>query len=184
VAQLGANNDRFVWNPGDGSDMVEGEEGLDSLEFTGNRAAENLDVAANGSRVRFTRDIANIVMDLDDVEQLALRARGGADNITVNDLTGTDLANADIDLSATTGGGDLQADTITALGTSAADLVTVGTSFPQVVTNGLPAQLRISGSEQVRDRLHINTLGGDDLVNVALPARALIATSADLGADG
>jgi hypothetical protein len=184
VAQLGANDDRLVWDPGDGSDRVVGQEGIDSLDFTGNRAAENFDVAANGSRVRFTRDIANVVMDLDDLERLALRARGGADSITVNDLTGTDLANADIDLSATTGGGDLQADTITALGTSAADLVTVDSSFPQVVTNGLPAQLRIAGSEAVRDRLQINTLGGDDLVEVAIAVRALIATSADLGADG
>jgi hypothetical protein len=184
VAELGANDDRLIWDPGDGSDRVEGQDGLDSLEFNGNRAAENFDVAANGSRVRLTRDIANVVMDLDDVERLALRARGGADDIIVNDLTGTDLANTDIDLSAPTGGGDLQADTITALGTSAADLVTVVTSFPEVVTNGLPAQLRIAGSEAVRDLLQINTLGGDDLVKVAIPVRALIRTSADLGADG
>jgi RTX calcium-binding nonapeptide repeat (4 copies) len=183
VAQLGAGDDLVWWNPRDGSDMVEGQEGLDSLEVTGNREAENIDVAANGSRVRLTRDIANVVMDLDDVERLALRARGGADSITVNDLTGTGLANVDIDLFAPMGGGDLQADTITALGTDAADLVTVNSTSREVVTNGLPAQLRIAGSEQVRDQLHISTLGGDDLVQVALAVRALIRTSADLGAD-
>jgi hypothetical protein len=30
-------------------------------------------------------------MDLNDVEQVDFHALGGADNITVNDLTGTDL---------------------------------------------------------------------------------------------
>ena len=34
-----------------------------------------------GSRVRFTRNIANIVMDLDDVDRLAAHVLGGADNI-------------------------------------------------------------------------------------------------------
>ena len=32
-----------------------------------------------------------MTMDFDDVEALALRVLGGADTVTVNDLTGTDL---------------------------------------------------------------------------------------------
>src|SRR5215216_2378149 len=35
VALLGADDDRFVWNPGDGSDTVEGQTGVDSLIFNG-----------------------------------------------------------------------------------------------------------------------------------------------------
>ena len=31
VALLGAGNDTFVWNPGDGSDTVEGQAGNDTL---------------------------------------------------------------------------------------------------------------------------------------------------------
>ena len=34
---------------------------------------------------------ANITMDLDDVETIAVRALGGADNLVVNDLSGTDV---------------------------------------------------------------------------------------------
>ena len=37
-------------------------------------------------RVRFTRNLGTIVMDLDDVENLDLNALGGTDTFTVNDL--------------------------------------------------------------------------------------------------
>ena len=40
--------------------------------------------------MRFTRDVANITMDLNDVEHIDFNALGGADTITVNDLTGTE----------------------------------------------------------------------------------------------
>ena len=41
--------------------------------------------------MRFFRDIANVTMDLNDVEGINFKALGGADNIVVNDLSGTDL---------------------------------------------------------------------------------------------
>ena len=45
-------------------------------DFNGANIGELFDVSANGGRVRFTRNIAAIVMDLDDIEQLdAARAR-------------------------------------------------------------------------------------------------------------
>ena len=37
-------------------------------------------------------------MDLDDVERISFHALGGADNITIGDLSGTDMARIDIDL--------------------------------------------------------------------------------------
>src|SRR5215472_2105345 len=70
VAQLGAGDDTFVWNPGDGSDTVEGQAGNDTLQFNGANVAEKVNITANGSRVRFTRDVANIVMDLNGIEQI------------------------------------------------------------------------------------------------------------------
>jgi hypothetical protein len=66
-----------------------------------------MDVSANGSRVRLFRDVAAVTMDLNGLERLELNALGGADTITVNDLTGTDLKATAIDLAAT-GGGDAQ----------------------------------------------------------------------------
>ena len=61
-------------------------------------ASESIDIAANGSRVRFFRDVANITMDVDDTERVDLRALGGIDNTVVNDLSATDVKNIVLDL--------------------------------------------------------------------------------------
>src|SRR5690606_19518541 len=84
VVFLGAGDDVFQWDPGDGSDTVEGQAGHDTLQFNGSGANETMDVSANGSRVRFTRNVGNIVMDLDDVEAVEVRMLGGADVFIVN----------------------------------------------------------------------------------------------------
>ena len=68
--------------------------------FNGANIDENIDISANGSRVRLFRDVGNVTMDLDGVENIQLNALGGADTITVNDLTGTDVKQVAIDLSA------------------------------------------------------------------------------------
>src|SRR3954467_6791394 len=85
TALLGAGDDVFQWDPGDGSDIVEGQDGADKMLFNGANLAERMDVSANGGRVRFTRDVAAIVMDLNDVETVDVRALGGVDTLTVND---------------------------------------------------------------------------------------------------
>src|SRR4029078_8235522 len=82
-------DDTFQWDPGDGSDIVEGQDGTDSMAFNGANIAEKMEASANGQRVRFTRDIGNIVMDLNDVETINVKALGGVDAVTVDDLTGT-----------------------------------------------------------------------------------------------
>ena len=87
----GAGDDVFQWDPGDGSDTVEGQAGNDRMLFNGANINENIDISANGGRVRFTRNVGNIVMDLNGVEGINFNALGGADTITVNDLSGTDL---------------------------------------------------------------------------------------------
>jgi Ca2+-binding RTX toxin-like protein len=89
VAFLGSGNDTFVWNPGDGSDAVEGEGGTDTLIFNGANVNENIDISANSSRTRLFRDVGNVTMDLNSVEHMQVRALGGADTITVDDLSGT-----------------------------------------------------------------------------------------------
>src|SRR5215218_5773394 len=87
TAFLGAGDDVFRWDPGDGSDTVEGQAGFDTLDFFGSNAAENIDIAANGGRVRFFRDVAAITMDLNDVDSIEFHALGGVDAITVRDLS-------------------------------------------------------------------------------------------------
>ena len=78
----------FQWDPGDGNDTVEGQDGTDTLLFFGSNASENINIFANGGRALFFRDVANVTMDLNDVERIDFRALGGADNIVVGDLSG------------------------------------------------------------------------------------------------
>ena len=48
-AWLGAGADIFRWDPGDGSDIVEGEFGFDTLDFNGADVAEKMSLSPNGS---------------------------------------------------------------------------------------------------------------------------------------
>jgi len=95
----------------------------DTLDFNGAGVDEKMSLSPIGERSLFVRDVATIRMDMDGVEQLDLTALGGADTVTVDDMTGTDLQQADIDLSAPTGGGDGQPDAVTV--NAALDLVGV-----------------------------------------------------------
>src|SRR5262249_56753189 len=106
-------DDTFVWNPGDGSDTVEGQAGTDTLRFNGANIDEKIDISANGSRARLTRDVGTVTMDLNGVEHIAVNARGNAHTVTVNDLTATGVNQIAIDLGAQPGSprGDGAADT-------------------------------------------------------------------------
>src|SRR5262249_47315300 len=64
----GAGDDVFTWDPGDGSDVIEGQGGHDTMQFTGANVDEHIDISANGRRVRFFRDIGKVTMDLNGVE--------------------------------------------------------------------------------------------------------------------
>ncbi len=121
TAFMGAGNDVFQWDPGDGNDTIEGQDGTDRMLFFGSNASENINIVANGGRVLFTRDVANVTMDLNDVENIEFRALGGADNVVVGDLSGTDAARIDLDLRGPNGGGDGAADSVTVNGTKGAD---------------------------------------------------------------
>jgi Ca2+-binding RTX toxin-like protein len=184
VAELGGGTDTFTWNPGDGSDTVEGQDGNDTVDFNGSNAGEKIDVSANGPRVRLSRDIAAVTMDMNGVEALKMNALGSADTITVNDLTGTGLKTAAIDLSGIpgTGVGDGVADTVVENGTAGPDVVHVVRVGGQVQTFGLVPRLTISGSDPGLDTLAVNTLDGADTVSVAPDVSTLINPVVDLGA--
>ena len=87
-------------------------------------------------------------MDVDDTERVDLRTLGGADNVVVNNLTGTDVTETDIDLAAAIGGaaGDGAADTITVNGTNGVDNVAVAANAGVVDVTGLFTAVGISHS--------------------------------------
>jgi Ca2+-binding RTX toxin-like protein len=165
VALQGAGNDVFQWNPGDANDTIEGQDGVDTMVFFGANIGENIDIAANGGRVRFFRDVANVTMDLDDVEGIDFRALGGADNVVVGDLTGTDLTQAGLDLRGPNGEGDGAADTITVNGTQGAETFGAAGGAGGINVFGLHTAVNVFFQEQANDRLTLNGLGGDDVVN-------------------
>jgi Ca2+-binding RTX toxin-like protein len=181
TAKLGAGDDHFQWDPGDGSDSVEGQGGADTMDFNGSNAPEQIDVSANAGRVRLFRNVAAITMDFDGIEALAVRALGGVDQITVGDLTGTDLKAASVNLAGFDGLGDATQDTVIVNGRDKADHVHVTRSGDSVVVGGLPATTTISGSELLNDTLRVNTLGGKDDVTVDPDAELLISPVIDLG---
>ncbi|HKP17295.1 MAG TPA: calcium-binding protein [Gaiellaceae bacterium] len=182
-ALLGTGADRFQWDPGDGSDVVEGQGGVDQLDFNGSNIGENLSLTPNGRRVRLSRDIGGVTMDFDGIEQANLRMLGGADAVTVDSLAGTVLKTVAVDLSAFGGGGDGSADTVTANGTSGRDVVQVTRSGAEVSAVGLPALIRVVGSEPALDTLRLQTLAGDDDVTVAPDVQDAIGVQVDLATD-
>src|SRR5262249_9995096 len=183
-AFLGAGDDTFQWDPGDGNDVVEGQAGIDTLLFNGSAIGETIDISANGEHVRLTRNIGTITMDLNGVETIEVKARGGTDNITVNDLSGTDTTKVNIDLAGVPGTdqGDGQLDTVTVAGTAGGDSIEVLGAGNDLTVIGLAALVSISNSDGVGDRLTIKAGGGDDVISAATLLADVVSLTIDGGA--
>ena len=114
------------------------------------------------------------------MESIDFNALGGADKIVVNDLSGTDVTEVNINLAGANGLGDGAADTIIINATNGDDVVLVVGDNGSVSVFGLATQINITGFEAANDRIVINTLGGDDVVE----ASGLGAGSIQLTANG
>ena len=167
AAFLGNGNDTFVWDPGEGSDTIEGQNGTDTMIFNGADLAEQVDLSANGSRLRFFRDRGNITMDTSGVERVDFNALGGADIVTVNDLTGTDVRTVNVDLAGTLGGasGDNEIDQVVVNATNGDDTIKVNGDADGVKVKGLVPTVNVVHADIGSDQLDINTLAGTDTVN-------------------
>ena len=176
TAFVGAGDDTFVWDPGDGSDTVEGQDGADRMLFNGANAAEHIDLSANGNRLKFFRDVGNITMDTAGVERVDCNALRGADVVTVNDLSGTDVNIVNVDLAGALGGvtGDGQADRIVVNATNRDDAIDASGDANVVKVSGLAPTIEILHAEVANDQLEINTLAGTDTVEtIGLTAGAI-----------
>jgi Ca2+-binding RTX toxin-like protein len=176
TASLGAGSDTFVWLPGEGSDTVDGQGGIDTMQFVGASGAEQMDLSANGNRFKLFRTQGNVTMDTVGLERVVVDALGGADTLTVHDLTGTDVGQVDLDL----GGADGAADQVFVDGTNGADNIAVSGGNGSATVSGLAATVDITGSEPANDSLEIDALDGNDTVD----ASGLAATTAKLTING
>jgi Ca2+-binding RTX toxin-like protein len=184
VGFLGAGNDVFQWDPGDGSDIVEGQAGVDKMLFNGSAGDEIFEASANGGRVRFTRNLGNIVMDLNDTERIDLNALGGIDRVTVNDLSGTDVTAIANNLAGVIGGnaGDGAADNVVVANSNDEDVIAVTGQGAHLQVAGLAPAVSVTNAEPGSDRLTVSALNGDDVVDAsAVPAGSMLLT---LNGDG
>jgi Ca2+-binding RTX toxin-like protein len=179
LALLGAGDDTFVWDPGDGSDTVEGQDGTDTMPFNGANGGEQVDLSANGHRLRFFRTQGNITMDTAGVETVDFNALGGTDTVTVNDLTATDVKTVNTDLAATLSGnaGDRQIDSVIVNATNANDAIETAGKTGSARVSGLAARVNVANADPASDTLAINARDGDDIIDGAqVPADSTVLT--------
>ena len=185
TALMGAGDDTFVWNPGDDNDTLEGQDGFDTMLFNGANIAENIDISANGGRVLFTRDIANVVdgpqrrrghrlqragRRRHDRRQRPVRHRRHRGQPQPRGALGGAGDGAAGHASSST------APTATTWSWSSA-------TRPACRCSGLAAQVNITGAEAANDRIVINGLAGDDVIEASGLAAGAIQLTAD-GGDG
>jgi Ca2+-binding RTX toxin-like protein len=165
TAYLGEGNDTFRWDNGEGSDVIEGQQGTDTLLFNGAAVAENVTLSANGGRLTFFRVQGNVTMDTNDVEIVDDNAIGGADSVTVNDLTGTDVTQTNLDLAGAFGGtaGDGAVDSVVVNGTNGDDNIAINGNGSGADVTGLATTVSVKHAEPT-DTLSVNTLAGTDHV--------------------
>jgi Ca2+-binding RTX toxin-like protein len=181
IAHLGAGNDRFIWNQGEGSDSVDGGNGFDTLEFNGAALAENTTISANGEQATLFRDLGAITMHLNSIERIELTPLGGADNTTVNDLSGTGVKEVAIDLGVSGGVGDGQTDSVTVNGTRGENHINVTASGTMLTVSGLSEQVTIDHGETA-DLLLVNGGAGNDTIDASTLPAATMALTLDGGA--
>jgi hypothetical protein len=157
LVRMGRDFDRFSWAPGDGDDRVDGGGSHDSIFVTGSADAETFDVARNGPGVRFTRDVGNTALDLDDVEEIDTIAFGGADRFRVGELrhTGVDLVDVSLAGSFGTADGDKTADRVEIDGDAPATVTGKTVVSGAVTVTGLAAKLQITHSDGLLDTLAV-----------------------------
>ena len=167
TVSLGAGDDSFTWDPGEQSDTVDAGAGNDRFQFNGANIAEQFHLSAAGNRLELTRDVGAITMDTSGFEQLGLRALGGADTVTVDDVTKTTLDALDLDLGSSVGGGDGGADAVIVAGTDRKNNVSVTGADGSATVSGLAEKVNVTNAEAANDTLAVETFGGADTIDVS-----------------
>ena len=167
-ADLGDGDDSFRWDPGEGSDVIEGQDGTDTMVFNGAGVIDTVTMAANGKQLLFLRQPGNVRMDTDGVEVVDFNALGAADSITVNDLTGTDVTQTNLDLAETLGGAapDNAIDNVVVNGTDGVDSIDIASNGSSADVTGLATAVSVEHASTI-DVLSVNTLAGDDGVDTS-----------------
>jgi hypothetical protein len=179
---LGSGDDVAGWDPGEGNDVVLGQSGRDTLVFNGANGDEQMRLFREGDGAVFFRTQGNIRMDLDSVEKVRVASFGGVDTVTVEDLAGSGVTTAEVDLGAVGGGADARTDTVVVNGSDRREYISVAARDGAITVAGLAARTVVTGAEPT-DNLQVNALGGFDRINVGNGVTDLITLAFDLGGD-
>ena len=123
--------------------------------------------------------MGNVILDLNGVETLDVAALGGADAVTVSDLSGTDVKRVNVDLAAAGGTPDGAADAVSVNGTDQNDVIKLTTDGTAVVVSRLHARVGIDHGETI-DTINVQGGAGDDRID----ASGVIAAGPTLVLDG
>jgi hypothetical protein len=171
---LGDGNDRFISElnafVGFRSDTVDGGAGRDSLQMNGTFASEGLNLAADAGHLIVTHDFANV--DSDNIEDVAwfgfggLDEGNGGDQITVNDLSGTDVATFTPNFSHPNDPTlpNNSSDQLRVVGTAGVDHYTVTGSGANITITGQTPTINAVLLDSA-DVLRFDTLDGNDTVD-------------------
>ena len=162
-----AGNDTFIWNPGDDNDTIEGSTETDTIQMNGAIVAETFELSANGNRLRFLRNIANVVLDAGGVERVNVEARGGSDLIVVSDLAGTGVQQVALDMEGFDNSNtpDGQTDSIIAFGGTGDDQITIAGSGNKLNITGTAAAIEIRNPDGPLDTLSVQSGEGNDRIS-------------------
>jgi Ca2+-binding RTX toxin-like protein len=89
----GAGDDLLDWDDGDGSDIISGEEGTDTVEVNGavNRS-DQFTLKQEGTKAIFDRiNLGKFTLTVDTAETFDIFGEGGDDVLVVRDLSNTDV---------------------------------------------------------------------------------------------
>ena len=115
--------------------------------FNGANGAEKVELSANGNRLQVLRATSPASRWTPPASRpVDFNALGGADLVTVNDLTGTDVTDVNVDLAGTLGGatGDGAADRVVVDGTNGDDAIKVSGDATDVTARARPRGRRSS----------------------------------------
>ena len=167
---LGEGDDTFQWHVPHDNDSVEGGGGNDLISmggFTSATSSETITVSPNGPRLSLANVQGGDTVDADGFETVEVVGFGGAEQVTVNSLTGTAVTRVIVDLRTTIGNApDGTADTVTINADNAGNVVSVTDGGAGTIVTGLQARVDVIRADAALDVLNINTLGAADTVTV------------------
>lgn len=181
--RLGGGDDTYGWDPGDGTDVIEGQGGVDRILFNGSGASERFELAPRGDRLRLTRLPESATLDANDVEAVELDALGGTDTVALDNLAGTGVTQASIDLEGIAGGGsgDGQPDNVVVNAGNGDDTIAIGGSPGSIKVAGVGSPISIAHAT-AGDALAVNAQSGADAVDASGLLGGAIALALDGGA--